>query len=201
MNIRVKICGITDAAALEAAVEAGADAIGFVLSPSPRQIDPAQAADLMARLPPWIASVVVTRQPTAGFASGVLRALAPDWWQSDRADLQTQTAPRGTRALAVIREGDATAELPDAFVYEGPRSGHGETVDWQVAAGLARRGRLVLAGGLDCANVAAAIRVVRPWAVDVSSGVEHKRGAKDPELIARFIDNARHAAAALQCNA
>lgn len=197
MNVRVKICGITGPEALEAAVESGADAVGFVMSPSPRAIDARRAADLIGRLPPWVASVVVTRQPETDFAARVLRELAPDWWQSDRADLAAQPAPHGIRALPVIREGEATDSLPAAFVYEGRVSGSGTTVDWPRAATLARRARLVLAGGLDCDNVGAAIRAVRPWAVDVSSGVERARGVKDPQRIAAFVAAVRSAASEL----
>ncbi len=186
-RVRVKICGITTRAALDAAVEAGADAVGFVMSASPRQIDVDGAAALIAQLPPWVDSVVVTRHPPQGFATEVLARLNPDWWQSDLSDLESRSVPAGTRILPVIREGDDSSALPPAFVYEGRQSGQGETVDWTIAAGLARRGHLVLAGGLTVHNVGAAIRSVRPWAVDVSSGVERERGHKDPALIQRFI--------------
>ena len=188
-RVRVKICGVTTRAALDAAVDAGADAVGFVMSPSPRQIDPEAAADLIARLPPWVASVVVTRHPPAGFAAEVLSRLSPDWWQTDLADVDGQAVPPGTRVLPVIREGEATPAMPPAFVYEGARSGQGQTVDWQIAAGLARQGHMVLAGGLTVHNVAQAIRSVQPWAVDVSSGVERERGLKDPDLIHQFLAN------------
>ena len=91
--------------------------------------------------------------------------------------------------LPVIREGEAAATMPPAFVYEGAQSGQGQTVDWQVAATLARQGHMVLAGGLTVHNVAEAIRSVQPWAVDVSSGVERERGLKDPDLIHQFLAN------------
>lgn len=198
MNVRVKVCGVTTADALEAAVVAGADAVGFVMSPSPREVDALTARRLAALLPPWVASVVVTRNPAESFVRNVLADVAPHWWQTDRADLESVAPPRGTRALPVIREGDDVARLPDAFVYEGRSSGSGETVDWQAAAALARRGRLVLAGGLDADNVADAIRIVRPWGVDASSGLERERGRKDPALITRFVRAARAAARELE---
>lgn len=184
-RVRIKICGITTRDALEAAVEAGADAIGFVMSDSPRQLEAGAVAELMTHLPPWVASVVVTRQPPARFTT-TLATLAPDWWQTDRRDLDV-AAPAGVRVVPVIREGESTDDLPDAFVYEGAQSGHGQTVDWSTAAGLARRGRLILAGGLTPDNVAAAIAAVGPWAVDVSSGVESQRGIKDAGLIHEFV--------------
>ena len=196
--MRVKVCGVTTPDALEAAAEAGADAVGFVMSPSPRRVDAATASRLAALLPPWVASVVVTRQPGADFAREVLARVAPDWWQSDLADLAAQAAPSGTRTLPVIREGEDVTQLPPAFVYEGRASGSGATVDWQAAAALARRGRLVLAGGLNADNVGEAIRLVRPWGVDASSGLERERGTKDPQLVARFVRAARVAAAALE---
>lgn len=193
MRVRVKICGVTSAGALQAAVDAGADAVGFVMTQSPRQIGVDEAAILIDSLPPWVASVVVTRQPPADFGDRVLARLAPDWWQSDRADLAGQAVPHGTRFLPVVREGEPVEGLPSCFVYEGAHSGQGCKVDWRVAAALAIDRRMVLAGGLNPDNVADAIRAVRPWAVDVSSGVERTRGIKDPDAIARFVDAVRDA--------
>jgi phosphoribosylanthranilate isomerase len=95
----------------------------------------------------------------------------------------------------VVRE-DSTAlesELPGVFVYEGANSGRGETVDWSRAAVIARRGRMILAGGLSAGNIAAAISAVDPWGVDVSSAVESSPGKKDPDLIRQFLQ-AVHAA-------
>jgi phosphoribosylanthranilate isomerase len=192
-RVRIKICGLMTAGAIEAAIDAGVDAVGFVFSPSPRQIDPAQAELLMRVVPPWVASVAVTRQPPPAFCPEVLPGLAPDWWQSDRSDLQGHTLPRGTRSLPVIREGEDTETLPEWFVYEGAQSGHGATVDWHAAASLARRGRLILAGGLSPDNVGEAIRIVRPYGVDVSSGVESQRGVKDAGRIRAFVSAVRNA--------
>lgn len=192
-RVRIKICGLTTTGAIETAIETGVDAVGFVFSTSPRQLDTDQARELMRVLPPWVASVVVTRQPSPAFCTEVLSGLAPTWWQSDRNDLRGQTLPRGTRALPVIREGEDTASLPQWFVYEGVQSGHGATVDWSMAATLARRGRLILAGGLNPDNVGEAIRVVKPYAVDVSSGVESARGIKDAGRIRAFVSAVRDA--------
>ena len=194
-RVRIKICGLTTTDAIEAAIDAGTDAVGFVLSPSPRQVDTAQARELMRILPPWVASVVVTRQPPPTFCPEVLPGLAPTWWQSDRSDLQGQALPRGTRALPVIREGEDTATMPKWFVFEGAQSGHGATVDWHAAASLARRGRLILAGGLNPDNVGEAIRIVKPYGVDVSSGVESSRGVKDAGRIRAFVSAVRDAEA------
>ena len=84
--------------------------------------------------------------------------------------------------------------FPETFVYEGQKSGFGETVNWTVAAGIARRGRMILAGGLDIENVGEAIRQVSPYGVDVSSAVESTRGKKDAAMIAAFVAAARAAA-------
>ncbi|MEJ2274976.1 MAG: hypothetical protein P8Y01_10450 [Woeseiaceae bacterium] len=84
-------------------------------------------------------------------------------------------------------------KVTDTYLYEGARSGRGETVDWSVAAGIARRGKMILAGGLSVDNVAAAIATVRPFGVDVSSAVESAPGIKDPALIEEFVNAARAA--------
>jgi phosphoribosylanthranilate isomerase len=88
-----------------------------------------------------------------------------------------------------MREGATMTALDaaDAFVYEGVSSGRGEKVDWQVASAIAKKGRMILAGGLDADNVAEAIEMVMPWGVDVSSGVESAPGVKDPDLIHAFV--------------
>lgn len=194
-RIRIKICGISNADCLHAAVEAGADAIGFVMSPSPRQVAMARVIELMALLPARVASVIVTRHPPADFAGTVIARLQPDWWQSDREDLQDQTLPSGTRPLPVLREGEKHSDWPARFVYEGPDSGRGQAVDWQQAASIAHHGEMILAGGLGPENVAAAIRLVQPWGVDVSSGVESAPGRKDPRKIAAFITAVNRSAA------
>jgi phosphoribosylanthranilate isomerase len=81
----------------------------------------------------------------------------------------------------------AELDVADAFVYEGSSSGRGERVDWQIAAAIAKKGRMILAGGLDADNVVEAIERVMPWGVDVSSGVESAPGVKDPDLIHAFV--------------
>ena len=103
--------------------------------------------------------------------------------------------PQDVSTWPVIREGSAAANdnLPETFVYEGMASGTGETVDWTLAEKFSGRGDMILAGGLNPANVTAAIRATRPWGVDVSSGVESSRGKKDVELIRNFIGAVRAA--------
>ena len=186
----VKICGITTAAALDAAVEAGADAIGFVFAESPRRIEPEAARALSAGLPPEIVRVAVFRHPSADAVREVLDVLAPDWLQADAADLAALTLPLGCRALPVHRA--ASAEPPPArLLFEGAASGAGKRADWSAARALAPHTELILAGGLTEDNVGEAIEAVGPWGVDVSSGVERRRGEKDPTLIRRFIARVR----------
>lgn len=194
MRVRIKICGITSAGALDAAVDAGADAVGFVFARSPREIAPADARALADRLPPFVSAVAVTKRPGEGFVRDVLPSLGFPWWQTDLDDLARVPAPVGCRTLPVIREGGKMpATMPPAYVYEGPVSGAGVTVDWTAAARLARSGNMVLAGGLNPDNVAEAVRRVRPWAVDVSSGVESAPGVKDAARIRAFVDAVRAA--------
>jgi phosphoribosylanthranilate isomerase len=101
------------------------------------------------------------------------------------------------RVLPVLRSGATLDDVPSRFLYEGAVSGAGTTADWSQAVSLARRGELVLAGGLDAANVGDAIARVRPFGVDVSSGVESSRGVKDPARIREFVSAARAAHARL----
>lgn len=186
----VKICGITTAAALDAAVEAGADAIGFVFAESPRRIEPKAARALSAGLPPEVVRVAVFRRPSAEAVREVLDVLAPDWLQADAADLAALTLPGGCRALPVHRA--ALAGPPPArLLFEGTVSGAGQRADWSAARALAPHTELILAGGLTEDNVGEAIEAVGPWGVDVSSGVERRRGEKDPALIQRFIARVR----------
>ncbi len=199
MRVRVKICGITDAAALDAAVDAGADAVGFVFASSPREIAPADARALADRLPPFVSAVAVTRHPDGAFLREVLPTLGFPWWQTDYDDLDGVVVPPGLETLPVLRERSALPEpMPARFVYEGPVSGAGETVDWTAAADVARGGHMVLAGGLSPDNVAEAVRRVRPWAVDVSSGVETAPGKKEPSRIRAFIEAVREAETTLK---
>lgn len=196
MSLRVKICGFTSVEALEAAVEAGADAIGFVFHPaSPRYLPPEQAARLAERLPAGVLSVAVTLDPGPAQLAEILRAFTPDVLQGDAAALTALDLPPGIATWPVFRSGAVLpASLPPRLLFEGGRSGAGERADWSAAAALARRCELILGGGLDPDNVGEAILQVRPWAVDVSSGVEASRGHKDPGRIRAFIQAARAAA-------
>lgn len=191
MSVFVKVCGLRDAATAQAAAEAGADAIGFVFAESVRQVTPAEANNAARQLPAGTLRVAVMRHPSNAAWQEVLEVFGPDVLQTDAGDFASLAVPDSIRRWPVIREGEDVSELPAEFVYEGVNSGAGETVDWTQATAVAARGRMILAGGLSPGNVASAIGRVRPWGVDVSSGVESAPGSKDMELIREFIGAVR----------
>lgn len=212
MAIWVKICGLTTREGVEAAVAAGADAVGFVFAPSRRQVTATQATQLAHGLPRRIPRVAVMLHPTQSQLDEVWSSFRPDVLQTDVEDLQTLRVPAGLAVMPVVR--NAVRLKPDPqgspqsvkslvgpasaghqrILFEGPVSGVGSTSDWHSAAQLARSTQLVLAGGLNATNVADAIAAVRPFGVDVSSGVEASPGVKDPARIHEFVRRA-HAAA------
>jgi phosphoribosylanthranilate isomerase len=197
MTMFVKICGLTSQAAVDAAVEAGADAVGFVFAKSPREVTVDDARQWCAALPRDIVRVAVMHHPARERVERVVGELAPDYLQSDAEDFDGLELPDGCIALPVYRSGGAgrpTGEAPPRLLYEGPVSGSGRTANWPEARALAARTRLILAGGLNADNVADAIRAVRPWGVDVSSGVESAPGVKDKGKIMEFVARAKAAA-------
>lgn len=189
MSVFVKVCGLRDAASVAAAVDAGANAVGFVFADSVRRIDPAAAQRVTRDVPAHVQKVAVMRHPSNEEWQSVLEAFAPDVLQTDAEDFAALDVPENITRWPVLRQrnGESIAAVPDVFVYEGLHSGAGETVDWTQAAVLAAQGRMILAGGLNAGNVAAAIRTARPWGVDASSGLEASPGMKDEELIRQFI--------------
>lgn len=197
MSVFVKICGISDEAALDAAVDAGADAVGFVFhAPSPRNLEPRRAAELAARLPGGVLAVAVTCHPSRDSVRRVLEAFQPDAWQSDATDFVALRLPPGVAQWPVVRDGGAASAPAGRVVFESPESGRGRRADWDEAASLARRTEVILGGGLAPENVAAAIAAVRPFGVDVSSGVESEPGIKVSARIRAFVAAARNGAPA-----
>lgn len=193
----IKVCGLRTVAAVEAAAAAGANAVGFVFhATSPRNLELAAARELQQAVPPGVERVAVFLHPAQSLLDAALDALRPDWVQTDAADLAELRLPPEQRVLPVLRGAAAGATPPARFLFESAHSGSGEIADWDAAAQLARAGELVLAGGLDASNVAAAIARVRPFGIDVSSGVESGRGVKDPARIREFVLAARAACAA-----
>jgi phosphoribosylanthranilate isomerase len=190
----IKICGMTSGEAVRSALEAGVDAIGFVFAPSPRRVEPAQAAQLALPARGRVRCVAVTLHPQQQQLDAILRLFEPDVLQTDLEDFARLRLPDGLARLPVVRAaGPPGALLPQRLLFEGPRSGSGTMSDWHEAAMLAPRCELVLAGGLDAHNVGAAIAAVRPFGVDVSSGVEDAPGLKRPEKINQFVRAARAA--------
>ena len=188
----IKICGLTTPQAVAAALEAGADALGFVFAASPRQVTPELAARLAKPARGRARCVAVTRHPLQAEINEVLEVFAPDVLQGDLAELAALQLPAQLERLPVLRALNAApAVLPGRILFESATSGAGVTADWEAAALLARRTELVLAGGLDSANVGAAISQVRPFGVDVSSGVEERPGVKSPAAITAFVRAAR----------
>lgn len=193
MSLFIKICGLTSDADVAAAIDAGADAVGFVFADSVRRVTPQQASEAARHVPEGLLKVAVMRHPSSDDCRRVLESFDADVLQTDAEDFESLDVPDRVTRWPVLREGSIAGEalLPATFLYEGPQSGRGETVDWSRAAAVAKRGRMILAGGLNATNVATAIATVRPFGVDVSSGVEKAPGVKDGSLIRNFIRTAR----------
>jgi phosphoribosylanthranilate isomerase len=204
--VRVKICGINDPAAMDAAVEGGADWIGFnFFPPSPRHVTPSRARDLAMRHKDGPPRVGLFVNPTAAAVAEVLAEVPLDVLQlygagEDLPYLRARFGRQVWRAVGVAAAADLPLALEgaDALLLEAkppPDATHpgGNAVrfDWTLTKGWSAPGPWLLAGGLDPGNVADAIRLSGTEAVDVSSGVERAKGIKDPALIHAFIRNAR----------
>jgi phosphoribosylanthranilate isomerase len=202
----VKICGITNEEDALMAVALGADAVGFVFAPSPRQVTPGTVRDIVRRLPPEIVTVGVFRDQGSRFVIDTtqfakLRGVQLHGHESpaDAALVRPYCQalivafPAGDPGLAHVDDYGA-----DAILLDSHAPGSGQVFDWSLAEGAPTNRRLILAGGLDAGNVAAGIAEVRPWGVDVSSGVEvdGQPGRKDPLKVQAFIHAARAAAPA-----
>ena len=199
----LKICGITRLADALHAVEHGAGAIGFVFWPrSPRCISPERAAEIIAALPPGVDAVGVFVNETVEGIRAVVAQTGIGTIQLHGDEAPAYADALGwpvLRAITVEQAEQASAAWPPETIFlmdaADPvrRGGTGSTIDWQQAASAARGRRIVLAGGLTPDNVADAIGTVRPFGVDVSSGVEDAPGVKNPDKVARFLASARSA--------
>jgi phosphoribosylanthranilate isomerase len=202
---RIKVCGLRDVATAVQVAEAGADAIGLVFyPPSPRHVSVQMAADIAAALPPFVTTVALFVDAAPADIEAVLKAVPIDLLQFHGDETPEDCRRYGRPYLKAIRVRpgvnllecadayhDARALLCDAYSPAVP-GGTGERFDWALLP--ARLGKpLVLSGGLDARNVGAAIAAARPWAVDVSSGVERTRGEKDPARVAEFVQAVRAA--------
>jgi len=199
----LKICGITRLEDARVAVEHGATALGFVFWPkSPRRIPPARAADIIAALPAGVTTVGVFVNESVETVRAVIGETGITAVQLHGEEPPSYALALGVpvlKSVDVDRADPTTVGWPveTIFLVERAdpvrRGGTGTLADWQGAAALARRRRIVLAGGLSDANVAEAIAAVGPYGVDVASGVEDAPGVKNAEKVARFLARARSA--------
>ena len=203
--LRVKICGITNLEDASLAVRLGAHALGFILAPSPRQVSPEAVRDIVRGIPALVQTVgvFVNEAPSRvreimGFCGLDLAQLHGD----ESADDCEALTPRAIKALrlrdesslavAATYRGKVRAVLLDSYV-KGRRGGTGTTLDWGLAArGLELGIPVILAGGLNPGNVRRAVSVVRPFAIDVSSGVEERPGRKSAALMDRLMEVVRN---------
>jgi len=205
MAVRVKICGITRLPDLHAACNAGADALGFVFyEKSPRHVSIETAAALVRALPPFVQGVGLFVNAEPAFVKAVLEAVPLDLLQFHGDETPADCARFGRPFIKAIRVNADTDLLKCAADFDAARGllldayvpgipgGTGESFDWKlIPSNLPKP--IVLSGGLTPANVAEAVRQVRPWAVDVSSGVEAEKGIKDSRHVAQFIAKAKEA--------
>ncbi|MCK5627898.1 phosphoribosylanthranilate isomerase [Candidatus Bathyarchaeota archaeon] len=211
-TVKVKICGITRKEDLEAASTAGTDAVGFVVNTpfSPRNISLEKAEKLIAQVPPFVKNVAVVVPTSINELVKIKEVLAPDVFQihgdnlSDYASIRAKIPrtllirainadPNRATALALQASKEYDTVLVDSFV-KGKLGGTGIVHDWELSKRVKQAihpKRLILAGGLNPENVAEAISKVKPYAVDVSSGVEISPGKKDKNKVREFIENAK----------
>ena len=196
----VKICGITSLDDAEAAVRFGAGALGFVFwAKSPRFIDPFRARAIARSLPPFVATVGVFVNQPASYVNAVaslvplsVAQLHGDETPADAAEINRPVVK--ALGLGNGASGGSASLWPERVTLlldahdPDRRGGTGKTIDWGVAAGVAARRRVLLAGGLTPENVADAIAAVRPFGVDVSSGVESRPGVKDHQRLRALFD-------------
>lgn len=201
---RIKICGLREPGHARLAAHEGADAIGLVFHPaSPRHLAIGEARAVAEALPPFVMAVALFVDAEPGFVRHVLDAVRIDCLQFHGDETPEYCAQFGVPFLRAIRMAPGTDLVEWADRFSGARAllldahvpgqpgGTGRTFDWAgIPAGLPIP--IVLSGGLDAGNVARAVREVRPYAVDVSSGVESSRGVKDPARIVEFIRSVRH---------
>jgi len=205
-NVKIKICGITNLADALIAAEFGADALGFIFAPSPRQIAPQTAREIIRAIVPSVKTVGVFVNQAPATIREVMHHCGLDLVQlhgDESPALCDELMPHTIKALRIKDEsclqtaqayhGKVRALLLDTYSKE-KAGGTGETFDWQLAAKIKQQGTpVILSGGLEPSNITAAIDTVRPWAVDVNSGVEVRPGKKSHPLIRNLAEKVRQA--------
>lgn len=195
----VKICGITNEEDALLAVAMGADALGFVFAPSPRQVAVQRVHDITRRLPSGTLTVGVFRDEHPSRVIEMVDAAGLSAAQLHGHETPHDVATVMTRVRTVIKAvaaGSVDASRADEFptghiLVDAAEPGSGRVFDWDLLGALPAVNRLILAGGLTPDNVAGAVAATRPWGVDVSGGVERSPGLKDPVLLRKFITAAR----------
>jgi phosphoribosylanthranilate isomerase len=195
----VKVCGLSTPESVHAAVESGADAVGFVLTKSPREVSPSRARDLLAYVPEGVAAVGVFRHETAADALATAREAGLEWVQlhGSRSPEDVETVrDAGMRLIRAVTMGAAQDEFEewgeDLLLIDAAVPGSGEAWDYSSVRKLGLGSRhWLLAGGLTPSNVGAAALEAEAWGVDVSSGVESSRGVKDLDLVRAFVQAAK----------
>ena len=200
-TVRIKICGVTRLEDALSAARLGADALGFNFWPrSRRHVTPAAARQIIARLPPFVTPVGVFVNQSEGEMRAIAAETGIQVFQlhgDEPPELCARLPLPVVKAIPVDQVRTLSRLLSyevQAFLLDTPSRGYGgsgEPFDWSLAEGVSEVAPVVLAGGLTPENVGAAIRAVRPWAVDVASGVESSPGVKNPGLMARFVSAVR----------
>jgi phosphoribosylanthranilate isomerase len=197
----VKVCGTTSEQDALLAVAMGADAIGFIFAPSPRQVPPSLVADIVKRLPPEIMTVGVFRDEAASrvveivHTTGLRAAQLHGHEPPDVTRWVKARVPTVIKAFAAGGPGvkDAREHGADVVMIDNPQPGSGQVFDWSLASDVSGAVKLLLAGGLNAGNVTDAIVTVHPWGVDVCTGVEVEPGRKDPRKVREFVTAVRAA--------
>ncbi|MBT2521569.1 phosphoribosylanthranilate isomerase [Arthrobacter sp. ISL-28] len=195
----VKVCGLSTPESIREAVDAGADAVGFVLTASPRVVSPAQVTQLLSSVPDGVAAVGVFRHEPAEDAVAIARAAGLEWIQlhGDRTPEDVKTAhDAGMKVIRAVAIGSAEDAFDswgeELLLVDAAFPGSGESWDYSSMRSKGLEGRKwLLAGGLNSANVAEAAKAAGAWGVDVSSGVEESLGIKDPAKIRAFVAAAK----------
>jgi len=202
--VKIKICGITDIEDAMAAVEYGADTLGFnFYKKRPRYMDPHKAAEIIAQLPPFIVPVAVFVNEREERIREILQSACihgvqfhgdetPEFCQRFGNHVIKAFQVKDKESIKHMAHYRVSAYLLDSY-REGVRGGTGETFDWHLAVVAKTFGRIILAGGLNPDNVAEAVKLVQPYGVDVAGGVEREKGIKDHGKIKKFITEVRRA--------